>query len=110
MLPKTPKSNSPWWAEWLFALALLAMMLAATGIVRAAPIAEAGGNGVKVMLYDEPCALAAVVNLAKRGTWTQAGTVIEGCWAVSNGLVLCYWADRTIIAIPSSVFTRVSGT
>ena len=54
--------------------------------------------------YDEPCALAAVVNLSQRVTWAQNGKIIEGCYADANGLTACYFADRTVVVIPSHFF------
>lgn len=91
-----------WWPEWAFALAV-AMLLAACAA--AEPIAEATArNGVRVTLYEEPCALAAVVNLPRRATWTQNGQVIEGCYGDSNGIIACYFADRTVVLIPSRFF------
>lgn len=112
IMPREPgRNNSPWWLEWLFVLAVIAIFLWAAGVI-AAPIAEAvaGDGSVKVILTDEPCALSAIVNLGKRVTWAERGGVIEGCYGIGNGLVLCYFADRTVVAIPSSVFNRVSGT
>lgn len=77
-----------------------------------AALLVASGNGVVVTLLDEPCALAAVTNLPRRATWLEAGNTIEGCWAQSAilPLVLTYWADRTVVAIPASAFAASQGT
>lgn len=77
--------------------------------VKAAPVAEAGGDGVIVQLTDELCTLSAVTNLKGRATWTERGVVTEGCWANANGLVMFYFADRTVVAIPAQAFQRVTG-
>lgn len=90
-----------WWV-W-FGLVVLFIVAP----LNAAPMAEAHGGGVRVVLTDEPCAVAAVTNLPKRATWEEKGKTIEGCYTVSDGLVVSYWADRTVSVIPAQVFVRV---
>jgi hypothetical protein len=93
----------------LLAVGVLAIILTIHN-VKAAPIAEGGGNGVLVVLTDEPCTLSAVANLKGRATWTENGKTHEGCYAPSPaGVIMFYFGDRTVVAIPNSAFQRVHG-
>lgn len=67
-------------------------------------------GGVTVRLTDEPCALEAVTNMPNRATWTEAGVVTEGCFGIQGTLLLAYWADKTVTALPVRAFQRVSAT
>jgi hypothetical protein len=87
--------------------------LAVLMLLSAAPVFaqyQAEGEGVKVTVYKEPCALKEVTNLPQRATWTENGKIVEGCAGIMRGIVLCYWLDRTVTAIPTSVFVRVTET
>ena len=96
--------------ELLAAFLIAASLILYVGQGRAAPVAEAGGDGgVIVQLTDEPCALPAVANLKNRATWTEAGKVTEGCWAAGRGLVMLYFADKTVVAVPAQAFSRTTG-
>ena len=96
-------------AEMLAALALIAFMVFSFSPY-AATVAEADGGDVKITLTDEPCALMAMVsNLRNRATWTEAGKVTEGCWATGRGLVMLFFADRSVVTVPAQAFHRVSG-
>ena len=88
-------------------LGLLAMLIAHT--VAAAPIASATSDGVTVTLYNEPCALAAVVNLPNRATWQEKGKTIEGCFTLvpEVSAVMAYFSDKTVVLMPMQVFSRV---
>lgn len=78
--------------------------------VKAAPIAVTTTGDVTVTLTDEPCAIAAVTNLGKRATWEEKGKRFEGCWGASQlGVVMVYFDDKTVGAIPAEVFRQVSG-
>lgn len=96
------------WREIAFAAAVIVLMLFAS-VVYAAPIATAGDERITVILTDEKCALSAVTNLSLRATWRENGHTFEGCYAVARGLVLCYFSDRSVVAIPSQAFQRVTG-
>ena len=77
----------------------------------AAPIAIGEHDGIKIVLFDEPCKLDAVTNLPRRATWTEGGKTFEGCFGVMGGAVVVgYFSDRTVAAIPAQAFVRVSGT
>ncbi len=82
-------------------------------LAHAAAIATAGGEDVRITLYDEPCLLTAVVNLPYRAFWTEdGGKTFEGCWGGSRilPLVVTYWSDKTVVAIPRKAFVAVLGT
>ena len=85
-------------------LGLLAFMPA-----NAAPLVSASQDGKVVTLTDEPCTLPAVANLPYRVTWTEKGVITEGCYGIMGGqIVLGYFADRTVVALPLAMFRQVS--
>lgn len=68
-------------------------------------------DDVTVTLYDSPCKLGAVENLKRRATWTDKTGTTEGCWGGLQpvGIVLLYFADKTVTALPAQMFERASG-
>jgi hypothetical protein len=78
---------------------------------RAEPVFQAGDGKTTVVLYNDPCAEPAVTNLPHRATWTEGPKVIEGCWvlAANIGLVVTYFADKTVVLIPAEGFRKVQG-
>lgn len=78
-------------------------------IARAEPIAQTTAGNVQVFLHNEPCKLAEIKNLANRATWVEGGATFEGCFGVSQetGVVIAYFTDKTVVAIPISAFARV---
>lgn len=98
----------------LGALCLVVLvLLAATWPTKAnaLPIAQTvTQDGQKIVLTDEECRLDAVKNLKHRATWTENGKVYEGCYGVHPaGVVLGYFADKTVVMIPVQTFTQVIG-
>lgn len=89
---------------------LLALVLY-PGTSRAQPVFEARTEAVRIVLYDEPCTLPEVTNLKLRAVWTENGKDFEGCWSAMAplGVVMGYFADKTVAAIPMSAFQRVVG-
>lgn len=91
----------------------LLFALAATWPTKAnaLPIAQTvTQDGQKIVLTDEECRLDAVKNLKHRATWTENGKVYEGCyWVHPAGVVLGYFADKTVVMIPVQTFTQVIG-
>lgn len=69
--------------------------------------AEAGG--VVVLAYDSKCKLKEVGNLPYRATWTENGKTLEGCVGIFTqmGICLFYFEDKTVVAIPMQMFSRV---
>lgn len=94
-------------------LALVALGIAVTWHTKAnaLPIAQTvTQDGQKIVLTDEECRLDAVKNLKHRATWTENGKVYEGCYGVHPaGVVLGYFADKTVVMIPVQTFTQVIG-
>ena len=101
----------PFWLRALTVLAvaaLIAVILWASDS-RAAALEQAqDANGVIVILYDEPCMLAAVVNLPLRAQWLERGKAFEGCYARHPAkIIMAYFEDRTVMIFPASAFGRV---
>lgn len=93
-------------------LLLVLLVVAAVGAAAAfgAPIYEGRGDTVTVILFDEPCAVAAVSNLPLRATWAERGKVYQGCYEFAGGWVVMYFEDRTVVLAPRESFQPVSGT
>lgn len=85
--------------------AALVLVLFAT-IASASVIAMASDGGVVVSLTDEPCALPTVTNLPLRATWLEKGKVTEGCYGLANGIIMSYWGDLTVTAVPVEAFRK----
>ena len=98
---------------WLRALTILAGAFILAAILwasdsRAAALYQAQERGVTVILYDEPCALAAVVNLPLRAQWLEAARTFEGCYSYHPaGIIMAYFEDRTVVIFPASAFGKV---
>lgn len=90
----------------LAAIALAVLPLSAG----AQPMYEAKTEGVRIVLYDEPCALSEVTNLKLRAVWSEDGKDFEGCWSIQAqlGVLVAYFADKTVAAIPIRAFARVT--
>jgi hypothetical protein len=103
------KTILPWVFWFLVGAAVFAMFR--SGKVFAEPFIAAEQNGVRIAVYTEPCVLKEVTNLQRRATWTENGKVIEGCagYFPQIELVLFYFADKTVVPVPSSFFQKVSG-
>lgn len=80
-------------------------------LVLAEPLFQVEADGAKIVLTDEPCKLSAVSNLKYRAVWHEKGQAHEGCWAPrpDMGVVMSYWADKTVTAIPIHTFVKVTG-
>lgn len=75
----------------------------------AAPLAVLEQEGVRVMLFDEPCALTdRVSNLPYRATWESEGKCFEGCFSLFGGVVVAaYFEDKSIAIMPRQYFQPV---
>lgn len=88
---------------------LLAFVLAVIGAsiqAAAAPVATASTDDVLITLYDDACALSGVSNLPYRVVWKEPGKVYEGCWGAQPGMILAYFDDKSVAAIPGAHFKR----
>lgn len=90
---------------------LAATVLWATKAFAGPVYQAAGGDGVRVLLHDEPCAMNQVSNLPRRATWIEGGKTFEGCWGFrpNEGVVLAFFSDKTVVAIPLRAFVKVQG-
>lgn len=107
-----PKHESPL-SEFIvnaISFLLFLLMLGAVGYAFAEPAYEAENEGVKVMAHSGKCVLKEITNLPHKATWTEKGKVTEGCFGIQRGLVILYFADKTVVVIPASMFVRVTGT
>lgn len=95
------------WLLWFF---IIVTVIWATKSY-AGPIYQAEEGGVRVVLTDEPCKFESVVQLPKRATWTENGKTFEGCYGGHPifPIVLCYFSDKSIVALPVEMFKRVVG-
>jgi hypothetical protein len=104
--------NDKWTVlHWAFyATAAFALLWAAK--VFAEPMAAVEQEGIRVVVYTEDCQLPEVKNLPKRATWTEKGKTIEGCAGLmpQMGMVLFYFADKTVFPMPAQMFQPVSNT
>jgi hypothetical protein len=75
------------------------------------PIYRASEGPVSITLTDEACRLPAVGNLQKRAVWREHGKDTEGCYGghPSFPIVLAYFADRSVVALPVQIFVPVTG-
>lgn len=87
---------------------LLASLLPA--VAYSEPVYEVRDEGILITLYTEACTLPAVINLPARAEWVENGVTTEGCWTVSSSIpvVVVYFADKTVVAIPAQGFTKVT--
>lgn len=63
-----------------------------------------GATGQSVTLHDEPCAVPVAKNLQFRAVWKDRDASYEGCFTIQNGIVVAYFDDRTVVAIPAQYF------
>lgn len=66
-------------------------------------------EGVVITLHNDKCLVKEVENLPTRITWDEKGKVTEGCYGVKHGIVIFYFADKTVGIIPVQVFEKVIG-
>jgi hypothetical protein len=95
---------------WLGVVCLFVLGGIATGAY-AAPVFQAEADGIKIVVYEEPCKMPAVSNLKYRATWHEKGKVFEGCVGAHPQfpIIMGYFADRTVVALPVEMFVRVTG-
>ena len=69
-------------------------------------------QGVKIMLYNDPCKIKAPINLGYRATWTEGVKTFEGCFTVfvsaSQQSVGAYFEDNTMVVAPVDLFVPVT--
>lgn len=76
---------------------------------RAEAVYRADLKDIVVTLYKEKCSGLPVENLKHRAVWREGGKNTEGCWGASPiGVILFYFADKTVAAIPMRAFEPVT--
>ena len=95
------------WLLWFF---IVVTVIWATKAY-SAPIYQATSEGITVVLTDEPCKFHEVVDLPRRALWTENGKTFEGCWGAHPAfpIVLAYFSDKSVVALPKEMFTKVIG-
>ena len=103
--PEEERAGHRRFVSWL-ALLLALVIGGAVVVAHAEPVAEARSETTRIVLHSDKCALKEVANLPRRATWEEGGKVYEGCWGgrPDSGMVLAYFSDRTVVAIPLQVF------
>lgn len=102
----------------LYRAALLLLIAGALALAflkpaKADPLVAAEREGIRITVYTEKCEMGGVVtNLPNRATWVENGKTIEGCAQAfpQVGLVLFYFADKTVVPVPLQMFERVLGS
>lgn len=87
----------------------LILWLLCIGVAYAEPIAVFSQGQLFVTLTNEPCALPAVINLPNRAVWIEKGETIEGCWRHSETFIMFYFADKTVLPLPTRAFRLAVG-
>ena len=96
----------------LLAAALCILLAVYPKKAKADPVAAVEQGGVRIVVHTEKCSFNEVSNLPNRATWEENGKVLEGCVGVFGqiGLVLFYFSDKTVVAVPMQMFSKVSNT
>lgn len=95
-----------------FFLSIIAVLLlmALWKPAKAEAIAATEQGGVRIVLYSEKCAIKGVANLPHRASFHENGKTYEGCAGMSPfGLILFYFSDETVFAVPVDAFSRLRG-
>lgn len=98
----------------LILLIFVVLFAGHVGTARAAPVMQATAADVSVVLHDEPCKLEAMSGgQYLRAQWIAPTGAVEGCWGVvpiseQHRILVFYFADRTMAAMPPGLFVRVS--
>lgn len=102
--------DEPLWLKVLTAIvigALLALIIYISD-ARAGPLYQASEGSVRVTLYSEECTLPAIMNLPYRAEWVENDKAVQGCWALHPaGVIVGYFADRTVVIFAASAFQKV---
>lgn len=89
--------------------AITAAMLLYSPFAGSTAFMEATSGANRVILYNDPCTLAEVVNLPYRAEWLDGRKTFEGCWSadLDLGVIFAYFSDKTVVLIPMQMFKRV---
>ena len=69
-------------------------------------------QGVRVLFYDDKCAVSEITNLPFKATWEEKGKTYQGCWGPRPdlGVIAAYFDDKTVAIVPIQILTAVSNT
>lgn len=96
------------WLVW----ALIAVTVVWATKAYSGPRLQATQEGVRVVLYDDPCQLTEqIANLPYKATWEEDGKTFQGCWGPRPDMrvMVAYFEDKTVGIIPMGALNRVSG-
>jgi hypothetical protein len=96
------------WIVFVLVMVLLGAVLSVHALAQA--LYRADAEGLTITLLRDPCKLREVANLPNRALWQEPGkAAVEGCYGYDSrlGVVLTYWSDRTVVALPGYLFKRV---
>jgi len=91
----------------------LATLILFSAAVQGAPVASGEADGVKVVLFNDPCEHKDVVsNLPYKATWTEKGVTYTGCYGMSPLRLIMSWfkEDKTVAVFPLQFFKPVTNT
>ena len=89
---------------------LLAALLLTASVAAAEPLLQVQSGNTRIVLYSEPCALRAIVNLPHRAEWIVRGETFVRCWTLSVfDHIVMYFEDRTAVTVPAELFVAVRG-
>lgn len=93
----------------IFVILVGLFLAAAISPAFAEAVFQGQGQGVTITVYNEPCKLTDVTNLPYRATWEENGKVTEGCIAPrpDAGVVVGYFADKTVALMPLQMFKKL---
>lgn len=93
------------WLLWVFIAVTAIWATKAHAMERYEALSE---DGVRIVLHDDACRLAAVKNLKSRITWHEKGKVSEGCYGQHpSGVLIAYFDDFTVALFPMNVFRAI---
>jgi hypothetical protein len=96
------------WLAFVLGMVVFGALLSLPALAQV--LYRADAEGLTIMLMRDTCKLREVANLPNRAIWQEHGkAAVEGCYGydVLLGVVLTYWSDRTIVALPGYLFKRV---
>ena len=106
--PKIPGLTVIPWLVWAVIIVLAIWATKAYS----EPVMQTSEGGVTLQLWTDACELQKdIQNLPYKATWHENGKVIKGCWGARPdvGVVVFYFADKTVGMAPIQAFTKVVG-
>ena len=96
----------------LLASVVLSIGLLHSPMAGAKALAQAqDSTGIRVVLHDTDCMMTtSITNLPKYAEWLEGSKKVKGCWAVDSnlGMVIIYFADKTVVVLPAQIFEAVT--